>query len=614
MSIAHGTRGAFVVGGAAALGAAATASAFAAGPPAPPPSVAETIVYNGKITTFDPKMPHATAFAVVHGRIALVGDDARLLGARSEATRMIDAKGKTIVPGLIDSHTHLIRGGLSYNQELRWDGVPSIADALRMLAVQAARTPAPQWVRVVGGWSEFQFAEKRMPTLDEINAATGDVPTIVLNLYRVALLNRAALRALGYTRTTPTSPGGEIVRDAAGTPTGMFVAKPSPQFLTRILARGPQLSHADRANSTQLFMRELNRLGITSCVDAGGLGQQYPDDYDIFAGLAKAGKVTVRTAYSLDTQHPGAEAGDILAWIGNTKPYTGDSYYRQNGAGEILVYSADDYSDFAEERPATVNGVSSDLSAIVTLLAQNNWPFHIHATYGETIAKILDVIERVNAKVPFNAPFWLDHAETIADREIARMAALKGGIAIQDRMAFQGEYFVQRYGAERARNAPPVKKMLAAGVTVGAGTDATRLASYNPWVALYWLVTQKTVGGLLLSEENTLAREEAMRLFTVGSAWFSGEEKTKGAIAERMLADVVILSDDYFSVPENKIATITADLTMVGGTVVHAQGDFASLAPALPAASPSWSPIRTYGAAHSPVVGMTTNPSRGGCC
>ncbi len=403
---------------------------------------------------------------------------------------------------------------------------------------------------------------------------------------------------------------------------GCSSRKPSPALLLAALGRGPQLSPDDRENSTRLFMRELNRLGVTSCVDAGGIGEAYPDDYATIAKLAKQRQITVRTAYSLASDHPRGEANDLLTWIGNTKPYTGDAYYRQNGAGEILLHAADDRSNFAQPRPASANGFTADLSALVTLLAENNWPFHLHATYDETIGPILDVIERVNKRTPFNAPFWLDHAETISDRNIARVAALGGGIAIQDRMAFAGEAFVERYGAERARNTPPVKKMLAAGVIVGAGTDATRLASYNPWVALYWLVTQRTVGGLALSTQNTLGREEALRLYTAGSAWFSGEEKTKGTIAPDMVADVAILSDDYFRVPENVIPTIAADLTMVGGVVVHAQGDFASLAPTVPKASPSWSPITVYGAAHPPVVAHVDAPPvhvRGGafgagCC
>ena len=174
--------------------------------------VPDLILHNGRITTLDPKYPEATNLAVKDGRIIGV-DDAEEY-QHGPDTKVIDLKGRRVIPGLNDSHLHVIRGGLNYNMELRWDGVPSLADALRMLKEQAQRTPPGQWVRVVGGWTEFQFAERRMPTLDEINAAAPETPVFILHLYCRALLNKAALRACGYTKDTPNPPGGEIQRDA----------------------------------------------------------------------------------------------------------------------------------------------------------------------------------------------------------------------------------------------------------------------------------------------------------------------------------------------------------------------------------------------------------------
>src|SRR6266853_562347 len=192
-------------------------------------TVPDIILHNGHITTLDPKNPEATSLAIKDGRIIGV-DDAEEY-QRGPATKVIDLNGRRVVPGLNDSHLHLIRGGLNYNLELRWDGVPSLADALRMLREQARRTPAPQWVRVVGGWNEFQFAERRTPTLDEINDAAPETPVFVLHLYDRALLNAAALRAVGYTKDTPAPPAGEIQRDRHGNPPGMLVAKPTAMIL-----------------------------------------------------------------------------------------------------------------------------------------------------------------------------------------------------------------------------------------------------------------------------------------------------------------------------------------------------------------------------------------------
>ncbi|KAG1253168.1 hypothetical protein G6F68_011457 [Rhizopus microsporus] len=180
-----------------------------------------------------------------------------------------------------------------------------------------------------------------------------------------------------------------------------------------------------------------------------------------------------------------------------------------------------------------------------------------------------------------------------------RIRALGGGIAVQHRMAYQGEAFVERYGVQAARHTPPVKRMLAEGVPVGAGTDATRVASYNPWVALSWLVTGRTVGGLALyGDENLLEREQALRLWTQGSAWFSGDEAVKGTLKAGQLADFILLSADFLRVDDARIADITSVLTVVGGRIVHADGDYAALAPQLPPAMPNWSPVNRFGGYH----------------
>src|SRR3954468_18047740 len=231
---------------------------------------ADTIVTNGAITTLDPHRPDATAAAIQDGRFVAVGDADAVMRYRGPHTRIIDVRGRTVIPGLNDSHTHVIRGGLNYHLELRWDGVMSLTEALDLLREQAARTPPPNWVRVVGGWSEFQFAERRMPTLDEINAAAPETPVFVLHLYDRAWLNAAALRAVGYTRDTPNPSGGEIQHDAAGNPTGLLIARPTRSIPYSALAKGPKLSPDDQRSSTRQFMRELNRLGLTSVIDAGG--------------------------------------------------------------------------------------------------------------------------------------------------------------------------------------------------------------------------------------------------------------------------------------------------------------------------------------------------------
>ena len=557
---------------------------------------AETIIHNAKIAT-NGVPSFVEAVAIGNGKIIGTGKNDEILRQRGPETKVIDGKGRTVIPGLNDSHMHPIRGGLNYNMELRWDGVSSLADALRMLKEQAARTPAPQWVRVIGGWTEFQFAERRMPTLDEINAAAPDTPVFVLHLYDRALLNAAALRAVGYGKDSPEFPAGEVRRDSRGNLTGLLIAKPNANILYSTLARGPKLSREDQLNSSRLFFRELNRFGLTSVIDAGGGFQNYPDDYGVVNELHRNGELSIRLAYNLFTQKPKQELSDFQNWTKLTKPGEGDEFYRVNGAGEMLVFSAADFEDFLVARPDMAPVMESELKAVIRHLVENRWPFRMHATYNETISRALDVYEDVNREIPFEGLHWFfDHCETITDRNLERIKKLGGGIAVQNRMAFQGEYFVERFGAQQANRTPPVRRMLEMGIPVGAGTDATRVSSYNPFVSLHWLITGKTVGGLsLYPEENRLDRSEALKLYTAGSSWFSTEEGKKGALAPGQLPDIAVLSADYFSVPEEEIKHLESVLTIVGGKIVYATAEFSKLAPQALPVSPDWSPVKEYG-------------------
>jgi predicted amidohydrolase YtcJ len=519
----------------------------------------DLVLHNGRFTTLDRANPTASAVAINDGRFTAVGRDEDVMPLAGQRTKVVDLQRRRGLPGLIDNHLHIIRGGLNFNMELRWDGVRSLSDAMSMLKRQVAVTPPPQWVRVVGGFTEHQFAEKRLPTIEELNAAAPDTPVFLLHLYDRAILNAAALRAVGYTRDTPEPVGGQIVRGMNGEPTGLLLAKPNAAILYATLAKGPKLPFDQQLNSTRHFMRELNRLGVTGAIDAGGGFQNYPDDYAVVQKLADDDLLTVRLAYNLFTQKPKGEKDDFLGWTRSSKYKQGDDYFRHNGAGEMLVFSAADFEDFRQPRPDMPPEMEGELEDVVRILAENRWPWRLHATYDETISRALDVFEKVNRDVPLAGLNWFfDHAETISERSIDRIGALGGGIAVQHRMAYQGEYFVERYGAGAAEATPPVAKILDRGVRTSAGTDATRVASYNPWVSLAWLVTGKTVGGLRIHpQRNCLDRETALRMWTENVAWFSNEEDKKGRIEVGQFADL--------------------DETPP------------------PPAAPDWSPVRTFG-------------------
>jgi predicted amidohydrolase YtcJ len=558
----------------------------------------DLILHRGLFTTLDRSNPTASAIAIKDGVFTAVGHDRDIVPLAGPSTEIIDLRGRRVLPGLIDNHLHIIRGGLNFNMELRWDGVCSLSDAMNMLKRQVAITPPPQWVRVVGGFTEHQFEEKRLPTIEELNAAAPDTPVFLLHLYDRAILNGAALRAVGYTKDTPEPPGGEIVRDASGKPTGLLLAKPNANILYATLAKGPKLPFDYQVNSTRHFMRELNRLGVTGAIDAGGGFQNYPEDYAVIQKLNDDGLLTIRLAYNLFTQKPKGEKDDFLNWTRISKYQQGDDYFRHNGAGEMLVFSAADFEDFRVARPDMPYEMESELEAVVRILVQNKWPWRLHATYDETISRALDVFEKVNRDMPLDGLHWFfDHAETISEQSIDRIAALGGGIAVQHRMAYQGEYFVERYGMGAAEATPPVAKMLAKGVKTSAGTDATRVASYNPWVSLSWLVTGRTVGGLRITpQRNCLDRETALRMWTENVTWFSNEEGKKGRIEVGQFADLTVPDRDYFSCADSEIADTTSDLTIVGGRIVYGAGEFRSLDRSLPPpAMPDWSPVRSFG-------------------
>jgi predicted amidohydrolase YtcJ len=557
----------------------------------------DLILHRGLFTTLDRGNPTASAVAIKDGVFTVVGHDHEVMKLAGPSTKVIDLRGRRVLPGLIDNHLHIIRGGLNFNMELRWDGVRSLADAMAMLKRQVAVTPPPQWVRIVGGFTEHQFAEKRLPSIDELNAVAPDTPVFLLHLYDRAILNAAALRVVGYTKDTPNPPGGEIVRDAKGNPTGLLLAKPNAGILYATLAKGPRLPFDYQLNSTRHFMRELNRLGVTGAIDAGGGFQNYPEDYAVVQKLAADGQLTVRIAYNLFTQKPSGEKDDFLNWTRTSKYKQGSDYFRHNGAGEMLVFSAADFEDFRQPRPDMPAAMEGELEQVVRILAENRWPWRLHATYDETISRALDVFERVNQDIPLEGLHWFfDHAETISEQSIDRIAALGGGIAVQHRMAYQGEYFVERYGLGAAEATPPVARILAQGVRTSAGTDATRVASYNPWVSLAWLVTGRTVSGLrIYPQHNCLDRETALRMWTENVAWFSDEEGKKGRIAVGQLADFIVPDRDYFSCRDDELADITSDLTMVGGKVVYGAGEFARYDQPPPPAMPDWSPVRSFG-------------------
>ncbi|WP_035652262.1 amidohydrolase [Flavobacterium sp. ASV13] len=562
---------------------------------------ADLIIYNGKIATMQKQNEFVQAIAMKDGIILDIGTEKNILSTyKSSETKLIDAKGKTVIPGLNDSHMHVIREGLNYNSELRWDGVKTLKRAMEMLKEQAARTPDGVWIKVIGGWNEFQFEEKRQPTIDEINAAVPDKPVFITYLYGKAFLNKKGIEVLKYTKDTKYE-GSLLEQDANGNLTGLMYAKETPKAIYTTLGLTTKLSPEERINSSIQFNHELNRFGLTSVIDAAGGSQNFPADYVTSLELAKQNKLSLRISYYLFAQQKGKELQDYEKWVATTQINKNDNLivangYVEEGAGENIVASAADFENFLEPRIVLSDEMEADLEPIIRLLAKNKWPFRLHATYGESIDRMLNVFEKVNKEIPFNGLRWFfDHAETITPSELERVKKLGGGIAVQFRMYYQGELYNKLYGAPKTQ-LPPIKKMLELGIPVGMGTDATRISTFNPWMALHWLLTGKTIGGMQFwPKDQVLDKFTALKLYTSGSAWFSGEEKDKGKLVKGMYADMAILSDDYFSAKTDDVRKIESVLTIVNGKIVYASAEYKALSPEIPAVIPDWSPVKYFG-------------------
>jgi len=558
---------------------------------------ADLIVCNAKITTLQGSGSVAEALAVRGEKFVAVGGQTEVMRLAGDGTRVVDAGGRRVIPGLNDSHMHAIRGGLQYNLELRWDGVGSLQRGLEMIRDQARRTPQGQWVRVMGGWSPYQFTEKRMPAVAELTAAAPQVPVLVLFGYSQALLNRAGAAALGLSPHSEPAASGQYEFTEGG-----LVVSGNTAVYAAISGLPGLPDPSDRLSSTQYFLRELNRFGLTSTVDAGESATAYPEDYQAVATLAAQPGFPVRISNFLFAQRPGTE---LPFWEkltaqehrGLNRALSRLNGYVLRGAGEVLAWSAHDYENFLAPRPELTEQAITQTAAVTRVVARHQWPIRVHATYDQTISRLLDVFEQVFDETGYTARWAIDHAETITAANIARIKAMGGGIAVQNRLSFSGEYFAERYGPRAAASVQPLRQIMDTGIPVGAGTDATRPASYNPWIALYWMVTGRTVGGTqITSHGSRLSREEALRLYTAGSAWFSGEEDVKGTIAPGQYADFAIVSADYLSVPDEQITAIESVLTVTGGDVVYTAPPFEAFSPVpLPPATPAWSPVAIFG-------------------
>ena len=537
---------------------------FLAGPA--PAQTADIILVNGKILTLDERSSVQQALAVSDGRVSSLGRSADIMKLAGRKTRVVNLRGRTVIPGLIDSHIHAIRAALSYSVEVNWIGASSLAEALSRIRDAARAVKPGDWMIVAGGWSPDQFQEKRRPTQAELADAAPDHPVYVQLFYGWAMMTPAAYKSLGIASDADVPPRGKLDRDANGSPTGGISGDTAT--ITALFARLPSPGFEQRVEGTRKFFRELNRLALTGVIDPGGFGMA-PRDYQALFKVWQDRTLTLRVAYTVFAQKRGSELEDYRNLTQLVPMGFGDEMLRFNGIGENVAWGM-----YNNDSPSEAD--KAQFYEIAKWAAERRMSLNMHWHNDRSIGQLLDIFERVNREAPIKDLRWaIAHLNDASAPTLKRMKALGVGWALQGAMYFDGERFQRDKGAEAARRAPPMKTALKIGVKVGAGTDAHRVASYNPFVALRWMLDGKTVGGTALrGPEETPTREEALRLYTVGSAWFAHDEGKRGSLELGKLADLAVLSKDYMTAPVAQIGGIESLLTMVGGRIVYAVGPY----------------------------------------
>ncbi len=528
--------------------------------------VADAILVNGKILTVDQRFSTHEAVAVHDGRILAIGKTADIRKLAGSASRVIDLQGRTVIPGLIDSHLHGIRAALSFSTEVNWIGAASLDDALGRIA-QAARAMKPgAWLIVAGGWNVQQFKEKRLPTQAELVAAAPNNPVYVQLGYGWAMLTPAGYKALNIVNETDLPSGGRFEKGADGKPSGAVTG--AQGAIIALFDRLPLPTFDQQVDGTKKFFRELNRLGMTGFVDPGG-NNLSPSDYPAVLQVWRDKRMTVRVAFALNGQTAGKEFEEYRNLTQLLPMGFGDDMLKFNGIGERITWDMNN-----NDKPTDAQ--KNAYYQIIKWAAERGMMLTMHWGRDASVDQLLGLFEKLDKEIPIRDLRWsIAHLNDASEKTLQRMKALGIGWTVQDAMYFGGEQFLQQNGAAAAARVPPVNTATRIGVRVGAGTDAHRVASYNPFTALQWFLDGKTVGGVAIrGPEETPSRADALRFYTMGSAWFSRDESKRGSLEVGKFADLAVLSRDYMTIPVDQVGGIESLLTMVGGRIVYAAGPY----------------------------------------
>jgi predicted amidohydrolase YtcJ len=523
----------------------------------------DTIIVNAKVLTADPKFSVAEAIAIENGRFAEVGTSAHIRTLAGPQTKVIDAGGRTVIPGLIDNHTHLIRASRNWWREARLDGVATRKEALEIIKRRAAAAKPGQWILVLGGWSEDQFSdEKKGFTRAELDAAAPNNPVFAQVLFARAYANSKALDAAGIAKGSPEPKSGTVERTAEGEPTGILRGAGAIALVSAVAAKQTE----DRAvEGLKAVMTDLNRVGITTVLDVGGFGLT-DRDYEPVRMLNTKGALSVRFYRTLWTpsQNP-EQAKASIEKIRALKPFTGDAFFDLVGVGETLYRPAhDNLFGPPSVKPEHIPIMKELMQAV----AESRLYLHLHAQYDESIGMFLDAIEDINKTTPIGPLRWtFAHVDRIGSANVERLKKLGISVALHSRPSIQARMLANRH-KEAALKMPPVKTLSESGLLWGLGSDTTIVAPFSPFITLAWAVSGKMLDGSAALSD-TVSREQALVGHTRNNALLIGKGDQLGSIERGKLADLVMLDRDYLSAAIDDIRRLQPVLTMVGGKVVY---------------------------------------------
>ena len=537
------------------------ATALAAQPRLP----ADLILVNAEVLTMDPGRPTARGLAIRENQIVAIGTDAEVKKLRGPITRVMDLGGRTVIPGIVDTHIHAIRGGQGFSFESYWSEQTTLVGAIDELKREADQRGAGKWVAVVGAWDPEQFAERRMPTVKELSEAIPDNPAYVQYLYNSAVLNEKGIEALGLNSGARLPSGIVVERDGGGKATGKLRGGIGP-FNVLVSRISPNTPEQNRRNLAAFF-GELNKLGVTGIVDpAAG---DFPV-YDALFSLWRDKALTVRVAYRASALPSESEFTWFTTTLTFLPPLFGDDMLRFLGVGEVLVFGMNDGvmmgPGFSPSQKAR-----DELFKVAMLAAERAYPLEIHAYTNDGASAILDVFEKVAEKRPIKDLRWaITHISTGTEETFERMRRLGLAYTVQMGPYFEAPAIREANGESVAQTSPPTRLALDKGLMVAGGTDSTRIGVINVWRAIEYHVTGQSAGAAVRRRSDfLLTREEALRLYTANAAWITFDERHRGTLTPGKLADLAVLDAPFLRTPADQIHSIRSVMTIVDGKVVY---------------------------------------------